>query len=264
MSDQGKSDPHKDGADQYKRHIDGSVRVSGQIEVHPSPDSIKEDKADREHQRTHRNRNFVVSLLTLISVIIYAAIAAWQGCLTGKLVESGQQQTTAAQQQLQISRYQQRAFLWITQDPPPHLKDIKDFQFPIKIQNVGHFSASKVEGIFTARILSPDEADFTLGDKHAHVRAPLFPPGAQPQGLPIPVVDKQGIQQELTPALRGELMRGEKYIVVFGSLTYEDPFGSWWIQFCNWGEYAEAPQLSTTQATAGCMQFNSEGGTEKR
>lgn len=87
MTDKRHPDPNKDGRDQYKRHIDGSVRVSGQIEVHPPPDSMEEDKADRGDQKTHRNKAYVVSLLTLGSVIVYAGITFWQGCMSRELID---------------------------------------------------------------------------------------------------------------------------------------------------------------------------------
>lgn len=102
MTKERHSDPNKGGSDQYKRHVDGSVRVSGQIEVHPPPDFVEEDKADRKDQKTHRNKNFVVSVLTLIGVIIYAGLTYWMGHMTRESINNNTRQ-------FQID---QRPYLW--------------------------------------------------------------------------------------------------------------------------------------------------------
>lgn len=108
MSNQGKPDPNKGSRDQYQRHVDGSIRVSGQVEVHPPPDSVKEEKTDREHQRSHRDKNYIVSISTLIAVIIYALITFWQGCMTRESIDNNTKQ-------FQID---QRPYLWTTNTKP--------------------------------------------------------------------------------------------------------------------------------------------------
>jgi len=108
MSDERHPDQHKGGKDQYKRHVDGDIRVSGQVEVHPPPSLAKEDETDRKDQRTSRNKNFIVSLLTLIAVVIYAGITFWQGRMTRESIDNNSRQ-------FQID---QRPYLWDTNTTP--------------------------------------------------------------------------------------------------------------------------------------------------
>ncbi len=53
---------------------DGDVRVHGAIEVHPSPNLIKQHDTDREEDRTQKTKNYTVSLLTLIGVGVYSGL----------------------------------------------------------------------------------------------------------------------------------------------------------------------------------------------
>jgi hypothetical protein len=81
-TEKGHPDPDNTSKDQHQRHVNGSIRVSGQIEVHNPPDSAKEETPEQKKTRTYRFANFVVSTLTLLAVVIYAGLTAWQACLT--------------------------------------------------------------------------------------------------------------------------------------------------------------------------------------
>lgn len=78
MSDKKHANPDDGGRDKYKRHVDGDITVRGQVEVHPPPDTIKAENDDRENQRAHRDKNFVVAVLTLVAVVFYAGLTGIQ------------------------------------------------------------------------------------------------------------------------------------------------------------------------------------------
>jgi hypothetical protein len=78
----------KHGKEQYKRHVDGHIGIGGQLEVHPPADAIKEEKSEQEDQRSYREKNFIVSIITLFSVIIYAGLTYWQGHTTKKAADA--------------------------------------------------------------------------------------------------------------------------------------------------------------------------------
>jgi hypothetical protein len=100
--------PDQGGREQYKRHVDGEISVRGQLEVHPPPDAAKAENTDKEDQKSHRNKSFVVSIFTLIAVVIYAGLTAWQGCLTRQSIANNSTQ-------FQID---QRPNVWIPENDP--------------------------------------------------------------------------------------------------------------------------------------------------
>jgi hypothetical protein len=108
MTDDRHPDPNKGGKEQYKRHVDGNIRVSGQIEVHPPPDSTKEETPEQKKARSYRFINFVVSVLTLIGVIVYAGLTYWMGYMTRESIDNNVKQ-------FQID---QRPYLWTSEISP--------------------------------------------------------------------------------------------------------------------------------------------------
>jgi hypothetical protein len=79
---QGHPDPHKNEASDHERHVSGSVNVRGEIEAKRPPDLTQEHSTERKEDNAHNKNKFVVEVLTLIAVCIYAGLTAWQGCLT--------------------------------------------------------------------------------------------------------------------------------------------------------------------------------------
>jgi hypothetical protein len=81
-ANQGHADPDKGGRDQYKRHVDGDITIRGQIETHVPPDAANQHDTEREEDKAQAKKNYIVGMLTLIAVCVYAVITFWQGCLT--------------------------------------------------------------------------------------------------------------------------------------------------------------------------------------
>src|SRR5277367_4039703 len=101
--DKSHPDPRQGGRDQYRRHVDGDIRVSGQLEVHAPPDTVKGDNSHRKDEAAYRKRNFIVSLMTLLAVVIYAGLTAWQGCSTKKATDAAASAATTADATLKAS-----------------------------------------------------------------------------------------------------------------------------------------------------------------
>jgi hypothetical protein len=75
----GHSRPDQDAIDNYERHINGDITVRGQLEVHAPPNLIQKEDTERDKDRTHTKKEFIVSLVTLGFVVFYAGLTAWLG-----------------------------------------------------------------------------------------------------------------------------------------------------------------------------------------
>jgi hypothetical protein len=96
-ANQGHADPDKTGRDQYKRHIDGDITIRGQIETHVPPSAEQQRNTERAEDKRREKKKFIVELLTLAAVVIYAGIAGWQGCISRDLLTTTVKQFQADQ-----------------------------------------------------------------------------------------------------------------------------------------------------------------------
>jgi len=97
MTDERSPDPNKGGRDQYKRHIDGDITIRGQIETHVPPSAAEQHNTERDEDKRHARKNYVVGVLTLVIVVIYAGLTAWQGWLTRAAIRDAREHFTADQ-----------------------------------------------------------------------------------------------------------------------------------------------------------------------
>jgi hypothetical protein len=96
------ADPNQNTRDQNKREISGDIHVRGEVETKFPPDLAKQRKTDRKEDKADAKKRYVVELLTLAAVVIYAGVAGWQGCMTREVITTSKQQF----------REQQRPYLW--------------------------------------------------------------------------------------------------------------------------------------------------------
>ncbi|HEY1993185.1 MAG TPA: hypothetical protein VGG81_02195 [Edaphobacter sp.] len=85
--------PNNDGGDDNKRKISGEIHVRGGIETNVPASLIEQYKTARNEDKSRDNWRFLVEILTLGAVIIYAGLTAWQGWMTRKLVDTGRLST---------------------------------------------------------------------------------------------------------------------------------------------------------------------------
>ncbi|MFI5096258.1 MAG: hypothetical protein ACHQIK_22795 [Candidatus Acidiferrales bacterium] len=80
---------------------ESQVNVHGAIEVHPPESLLKQHNAERkEDSATHiaerkkdwrrETKKMLLELGTLLAVVVYAGIAAWQACLTRTAITDAQ------------------------------------------------------------------------------------------------------------------------------------------------------------------------------
>src|ERR1051326_2932330 len=97
----GHSNPDQTGRDQYKRHIDGSITVHGQLETHLPPDlQQKQDTRDEEHDRREQKK-FRVEVLTLLFVILGAGLTGIYVILTHDMATSNRNALSLTQHQME-------------------------------------------------------------------------------------------------------------------------------------------------------------------
>jgi hypothetical protein len=90
------SDPHQDCAQKQEYKWNGDARVSGEIGIKIPPDLLAQYQADQKANTAHNNKSRLINGLTLIAVVIYAGLTAWQGCETRQLVKTAQDTYEAA------------------------------------------------------------------------------------------------------------------------------------------------------------------------
>src|SRR6267154_1655415 len=93
MSNESKKNDHasqnESGRDQYKRHVEGSIAVHGQIETHLPSDFVKkQDTRDGEKDRRDKKR-LRVEILTLAFVIIGGGFTGWYVLITRHIAKTG-------------------------------------------------------------------------------------------------------------------------------------------------------------------------------
>jgi hypothetical protein len=87
---EGHTDPHKDCAQKQECKWSGDTRVSGEVEIKVPPDLLTEYRTGQKENTTHNDKSRLINWLTLLAVVIYAGLTAWQGCETRQLVRTGQ------------------------------------------------------------------------------------------------------------------------------------------------------------------------------
>lgn len=253
-TNQGHADPNKGGRDQYKRHVDGSIAVRGEIETHVPQDAAQQHNTEREEDKTRAKKNYIVGVLTLVAVVIYAGITLWQGYLTRQISQTTQKEFAI----------QQRALVQITPRvlQTIDLADIKKLEFPIEIENLGNSTAPRIQVNSVIKVPKADEEPSFDYNAHTSVtHAPLFPKGKDISAAILASGTMQPV--ELTESTREELGNGKRYLMIYGRIEYEDSFGYWWTQFCGWRTFLPKQSPMMPFATRKCVDYNIEGGRPK-
>lgn len=85
----GHPDPNDGTRDQYKRHVDGSITVHGQLETHLPPDLEKKQETRDEVNDGRDKKRFVVEILTLAFIVAGAGLTGCYVFLTHHIVKTG-------------------------------------------------------------------------------------------------------------------------------------------------------------------------------
>lgn len=79
--------PRDDSARKQDCRISGKVDVDRVIEANISRGFINQYKAARNENTPRDNWRFFLEILTLIALLVYAALTAWQGCSSQKILD---------------------------------------------------------------------------------------------------------------------------------------------------------------------------------
>jgi hypothetical protein len=231
-ANQGHSDPNKAGRDQYKRHVDGDITIRGQVETHLPPSTTDKHDAEREEDKGREKKKFVVEVLTLIAVIIYAGLTWWQGSMTREIINNSSEQF----------RQDQRA--WVaSKSMAMHIKVGDPIYAQTGIANAGKTPAFEVKVDFSLKFshipLSIEEYVRSTGRPQlttAPSTAVLLPGVEFPLNIPV---EERMIAP---PELPDMLLQHKQFIYLFGEITYEDAFKRRHLsRFCGeWDQYRGA------------------------
>jgi hypothetical protein len=141
-------------------------------------------------------------------------------------------------------------------------------QFYLEIQNVGKLTASKIYGEFVVEFpLASEQPSLVFDNKHhtAIIHSPIFP-GTPPTSIGLVDIPEYGNVEGIPSGIIQQLKNGSRYAVIFGRVQYEDAFGKWWTQYCDWKSYRSPGSLPHIAyfAASTCIDFNIEGGSPKR
>ena len=82
------ADQNHNTTGEEKRQISGDIYVRGELEVETKfpPQLVEEYAAANKKETSHKHKTFIVEMITMFAVIIYAGLAAWQGCETREAI----------------------------------------------------------------------------------------------------------------------------------------------------------------------------------
>lgn len=92
----GHSGTHQQGTQNQQCKWDGNIRVTSEVPIQLPKDFLADYHTGQEDNKSHNKQVRLVSWLTFAAVVVYAALTAWQGCETRKLVKTAQDTYDAA------------------------------------------------------------------------------------------------------------------------------------------------------------------------
>ena len=176
-------------------------------------------------------------------------------------------------------RIDKRAWMDVKSDigNPAKLPDNCSILTPIQISNTGRIPARRVEIRIATAVLPKDTSpDFGLAPNQkgpaqgttgvwyaAGVIMPNSPPFTLDDFGPKNNTTSHVILQPevvtaaapllYTPDLKDKINKGEWYVEVHGRITYDDAFGSHWIQFC---KFMASHSFQFTNSAKQCVDYN--------
>ncbi|MCU1302665.1 MAG: hypothetical protein JWQ87_2949 [Candidatus Sulfotelmatobacter sp.] len=231
-ANKGHADPDKAGRDQYKRHIDGDITIRGRVETNVPPDAVQQHTTEREEDKTQGKRKFVVEVLTLIAVIIYAGITFWQGCLTKRLAHTADQTLSTSREQFLKS---ERPYVWPGELASIPMEVGKALRVNVYFLNYGKTPAIKEKSNGQLLVATTKSVLDQADEFFAAIKDHKFESGSEiilPPGI-IPDPQKSqafvSYSSQIIPGdknIANALMDTDGSFGVVGAVVYEDTAGS--------------------------------------
>jgi hypothetical protein len=202
-----------------------NVRISGAIETTFTPEFLKDIKTGQEQEQTREGNRFLVEKVTLLVIIIYTALAFWQGCSNQKAANAAK---NAADTEKAALIDVQRSFLYVTGIPIFPVTDIQKpdsisgFVSGVNIRNSGATPA--LDSVYHVNWVSLDKTigkDFGFPDVDER--------GEAPNSEPIPGFWGPGSESKSTdifiPISRAQDAQSrKKHLYIYGWIKYRDVF----------------------------------------
>jgi hypothetical protein len=241
--------PHQDGAQHNKCDVSGSIEVHGVIETKLPPHAQKEHDAAKKKKSARDDQRYVIEIVTLIFVIIYAGLTGWYAW-------------TAHKQWVDLRRnFETDERSWV--DPTVNFKVMPvDGTVTIRLANVGKSAILSTVTDAWVEILDRNTPPSLSKEPYHSVDDTgwIFPGKAtdifgqrwtQDSHVAFPPNDDE----------RKALISGDDYMAVYGQIIYVDQFGIHWERFCYWKGFVNNGPIVNVK---GCGEFNVMGdGTNK-
>lgn len=236
--------PHPEGAQHNKSDIPGSVEVRGIIEAKLPSDLQKKRNADEAVRETRDKRRFRIEVVTLVFVIIYAALTGWYAWTSHK-------QWRDLRRNFEVS---QRA--WIkTGISWPTLVFDQPAVGKLVIKNIGKSPVTRLHCAVRLEVVGKDsEPTLSASERFLRVDTSIMFP-ADETSYQVYLPDKAGNARAFTSVELRDLTNGGDYLAMYGVVAYVDQFGAHWTRFCGYQPEASEGKFNASR----CIAWNLTG-----
>lgn len=206
-----------------------NVRVRGEIEVGRSPSLTDEHNTERREDTAHESNKYLVEILTLIAVAIYAVVAIWQGISAHRSAIAARDAANVARDTLVAS---ERPWVGISGSGNGNFQleiaENRPLSVTLYAQNVGKTPALNEIGVNKLTIVPrgnriPDFGGYSKSE--AGPPAVLFPGAIATLHNDTSQPDAAGNSKPpLTLQQVEEFKSGAVQLYVYGSIWYDDTF----------------------------------------
>lgn len=221
---------------------------------------------------------FWVGTGTLVFVAMYTGLSGIQSCESKRSADAAVIAADAAKGAANIAQQaltvQNRAWIEPRIEPPwdtdsqadlfKLLPQLDKLTFNIRFTNIGKIPAKNLRGDFGVEVLKNTEVP-ALNYPGIH-QGTIFSTILYPnRGETSPAVmyvagakagDPNAAVQTVSPDLREELQRGDKYIAVYVNGNFDDAFGKHWFRYCKWMAFSVVSQNYNSRK---CVGWNDSG-----
>jgi hypothetical protein len=148
----------------------------------------------------------------------------------------------------------QRSWLQVKMTNDPTLKDTKD-RIIVRVINKGNTPAGKIAVQSAFEVVPYHKGpSFDYSRTHNTTTVPIMFQQGDAEIL-TKLYTSDGALTQVTDAQPRDLVSGQSYLTVYGTVTYEDNFGAWWTHFCFWKGFRSGQDYSTQP----CREYNEVG-----
>lgn len=234
-------DPHQNSGQENERKIRGDIHVHGEVEANLPPDLVKQHKAERNEDAAQAQKNYIVQVVTLGVLILYASFTFWQGWLTRELITQTQRNFES----------DQAPVIW-TSPQSPIVEVGEKLKWDVLYSNYGRSPAHNVKscawlaqgpvGLNALQILPQPSARSCDNQSFRSI-------GMIPQGVPPSYVSALS-PVPLTESDVATIKSVDGGAIIYGVISYDDSVGhSYESTFCYY--------RLATKATMNCEKYNS-------